>query len=144
VEALKIKTDRRTQFVDVTAQVERVVKASGVSSGICHVYVPHTTAAVTINEHADPDVAIDVEGVLDRLVPHTGPYRHGEGNSDSHAKAVLVGASQVIFVEGGKLALGRWQGIFFCEFDGPRERKMYVKVVEDGPSVARSGNWIRP
>lgn len=144
MEALKIKTDRRTQFVDVTAQVERVVKASGVSSGICHVYVPHTTAAVTINEHADPDVAIDVEGVLDRLVPHTGPYRHGEGNSDSHAKAVLVGASQVIFVEGGKLALGRWQGIFFCEFDGPRERKMYVKVVEDGPSVARSGNWIRP
>jgi secondary thiamine-phosphate synthase enzyme len=129
METLKIRTDRQTQFVDVTLQVERVVKASAVSSGVCYVYVPHTTAAVTINEHADPDVATDVEGVLDRLVPHSGPYRHSEGNSDSHAKAILVGASQVIFVEGGKLALGRWQGIFFCEFDGPRERKMHVKVV---------------
>jgi secondary thiamine-phosphate synthase enzyme len=131
METLRVKTDRRTQFVDVTREVERVVKASGVASGVCCVYVPHTTAAVTINEHADPDVASDLEGALDRLVPHSGPYRHSEGNSDSHAKALLVGASQVIFVEGGQLALGRWQGIFFCEFDGPRERKMYVKVVGD-------------
>jgi len=99
--------------------------------GVCYVYVPHTTAAVMINEHADPDVAKDVEGVFDRLVSRLGPYRHGEGNSDSHAKAVLVGASQVVFVEGGKLALGRWQGVFFCEFDGPRERRMVVKVTAD-------------
>jgi secondary thiamine-phosphate synthase enzyme len=129
MEALRVKTDRRTQLVDVTREVERAVAASGVASGVCHVYVPHTTAAVMINEHADPDVATDLEGVFDRLVPHKGPYRHSEGNSDSHAKAVMVGASQIIFVEGGKLALGTWQGVFFCEFDGPRERKMWVKVV---------------
>lgn len=105
------------------------MKASGVPSGVCYVYVPHTTAGVMINEHADPDVATDLEGVFDRLVPHAGPYRHAEGNTDSHAKAVMVGASQVIFVEERKLVLGRWQGIFFCEFDGPRERKMLVRVV---------------
>jgi secondary thiamine-phosphate synthase enzyme len=130
METVRVKTDRRTQLVDVTLEVERLVAASGVATGVCYVYVPHTTAAVMINEHADPDVATDLEGVFDRLVPHKGPYRHGEGNSDSHAKAVMVGASQVIFVERGKLALGTWQGVFFCEFDGPRERKMWVKVVK--------------
>jgi secondary thiamine-phosphate synthase enzyme len=131
METLRVKTERRTQLVDVTGLVERAVKASGVDSGICYVYVPHTTAGVAINEHADPDVATDLEGVFDRLVPHAGPYRHSEGNTDSHAKAVMAGASQVIFVEDGKLLLGRWQGIFFCEFDGPRERKVHVKVVRD-------------
>ena len=131
MQTLMVKTDRRTQLVDVTAQVQRAVMASGVATGICHVYVPHTTAAVTINECADPDVARDVEGALDRLVPKTGPYQHSEGNSDSHVKAVLVGCSQVVPIEGGKLALGRWQGIFFCEFDGPRERKLQVKVTGD-------------
>jgi secondary thiamine-phosphate synthase enzyme len=125
---LLVKTGRRTQLVDVTAAVERVVKEAGVASGVCYVYVPHTTAGVTINEHADPDVATDLEGVFDRLVPYSGPYRHGEGNADSHAKAVMVGASQVIFVKEGKLLLGRWQGIFLCEFDGPRERKIFVRV----------------
>ena len=128
---VKMKTKRRTQLVDVTAEVAKAVTASGVQTGVCYVYVPHTTAAVMINEHADPDVATDLEGVFDRLVPHDGPYRHSEGNSDSHAKAVMVGASQMIFVEAGGLVLGRWQGIFFCEFDGPRERRMHVKVVED-------------
>ena len=126
-----MKTDRRTQLVDVTSQVQKVVAASGVESGICYLYVPHTTAAITINEHADPDVARDVEGTLDRLIPKNGPYRHSEGNSDSHVKAVLVGASQSIFVEGGKLVLGRWQGILFCEFDGPRDRRLQVRVVRD-------------
>jgi secondary thiamine-phosphate synthase enzyme len=129
METVRVKTGRRTQLVDVTSEVERVVAESGVASGTCYVYVPHTTAAVTINEHADPDVAADLEGVFDRLVPHAGPYRHSEGNTDSHAKAVMVGASQVIFVERRKLALGTWQGVFFCEFDGPRERKMWVKGV---------------
>jgi secondary thiamine-phosphate synthase enzyme len=127
---LQVKTGRRTQFVDVTDEVKRVVAASGVVSGVCYVYVPHTTAGVTINEHFDPDVATDLEGVFDRLVPRAGAYRHAEGNSDSHAKAVLAGASQMIFVEEGKLALGQWQGVFFCEFDGPRQRKVWVKVVE--------------
>src|ERR1700704_1197857 len=110
METLRVKTDRRTQLVDVTTAVERVVKGSGVASGIC--YVPHTTAGVTINEHADPDVASDLEGVLDLLVPNKRPYRHVEGNSDSHAKTILTGTSQLIFVEHGRLVLGRWQGIF--------------------------------
>jgi|ERR1035438_9351377 secondary thiamine-phosphate synthase enzyme len=128
---LRVKTERRTQFVDVTPQVESLVAGAKIKSGVCHVYVPHTTAAVTINEHADPDVASDVEGFLDRLVPDRGPYKHREGNSDSHAKAILVGASQTIFIEDGKMSLGRWQGIFFCEFDGPRDRRIYVKIVAD-------------
>lgn len=130
METLRVKTGRRTQLLDVTGLVERAVKASGIASGVCYVYVPHTTAGVTINEHADPDVATDLEGVFDRLVPLSGAYRHTEGNSDSHAKATLVGSSQLVFVEDGKLALGRWQGIFLCEFDGPRERRVYVKVIE--------------
>jgi secondary thiamine-phosphate synthase enzyme len=131
MEIVRVKTKRRTQLVEVTAEVERLVAESGVMEGVCYVYVPHTTAAVTINEHADPDVASDLEGVFDRLVSHSGPYRHAEGNTDSHAKAVVVGASQVIFVERGRLALGTWQGVFFCEFDGPRERKMWVKILAD-------------
>ena len=129
MQTLSVKTDRRTQLVDVTAQVQRVVASSGVASETCHLYVPHTTAAITINECADPDVARDVEGALDRLIPVSGPYRHSEGNSDSHVKAILVGTSQIVFIERGKLTLGRWQGIFFCEFDGPRDRKLNVKVV---------------
>jgi secondary thiamine-phosphate synthase enzyme len=108
-----------------------VVASSAVAKGVCYLYVPHTTAAVTINENADPNVARDIEGALDRLVSASGTYRHSEGNSDSHIKAALVGASHIIFVEGGKLALGRWQGVFFCEFDGPRERKLQVKVLAE-------------
>jgi len=129
MQTLIVKTDRRTQLVDVTAQVQKMVASSGVATGVCYLYVPHTTAAITINECADPDVARDVEGALDRSIPTAGPYRHSEGNSDSHVKAVLMGASQVIHVEGGKLVLGRWQGVFFCEFDGPRERRLQVKVL---------------
>jgi secondary thiamine-phosphate synthase enzyme len=129
MQTLSVKTDRRTQLVDVTAQIQKAVSASNVADGVCYLYVPHTTAAITINECADPDVARDVEGAIDRLIPIAGPYRHSEGNSDSHVKAILVGASQTVFVHGGKLALGRWQGIFFCEFDGPRDRKLHVKVI---------------
>src|SRR5258708_11432203 len=131
MQTLSVKTDRRTQLVDVTALVQKAVASSGVVTGVCYLYVPRTTAAMTINECADPDVARDVEGALDRLVPVTGPYRHSEGNSDSHVKAVLVGANQTVHVEGGKLALGRWQGVFFCEFDGPRNRRLQVKVVAE-------------
>lgn len=125
----RLSTKSRTQLVDVTDQIERIVAASGVDDGICYVFVPHTTAAVTIQEHCDPDVATDVEGAFDRLVPSKGPYRHAEGNSDAHIKAILVGATATIFVEQGRLALGRWQGVFFCEFDGPRERSMHAKVI---------------
>jgi|SRR5277367_2216145 len=130
MKVLRVKTDRRTQLVDVTDQVRRAVEAAGVVSGLCYVFVPHTTAGVMINEHFDPDVATDLEGVFDSLAPRAGSYRHAEGNSDSHAKAALTGSSQMIFVEDGKLALGRWQGVFFCEFDGPRERTMWVRIVE--------------
>src|SRR5208282_3416041 len=108
MEVLRVRTERRTQLVDVTEMVLQVVAKAGVVSGVCYVFVPHTTAGVMINEHFDPDVAGDLEGVFDRLVPHAGPYRHAEG----------------------KLALGQWQGIFFCEFDGPRERKMWVKILK--------------
>src|SRR5215472_17578702 len=124
MQTIIVKTDRRTQLVDVTT--------AKISKGICYLYVPHTTAGIAINECADPDVARDIEGALDRLIPKTGPYRHSEGNSDSHVKSVLAGSSQIVFVEEGRLALGRWQGVFFCEFDGPRERKLIVKTQADG------------
>lgn len=131
IETLKLKTTRRTQLVNVTSQVQQAVEKARVTEGMCIVYVLHTTAAVTINECADPDVASDLEGAFDRLIPFEGPYRHEEGNSDSHMKSVLTGASQTIFVVGGQLQLGRWQGIFFCEFDGPRDRRLQVKVIPD-------------
>jgi secondary thiamine-phosphate synthase enzyme len=129
MQTLNVKTSKRTQLIDVTAAVQKAVTSSGVENGVCYVYVPHTTAAVMINECADPDVARDVEGALDRVIPADGAFRHAEGNSDSHIKSILVGASQMVFVENGKLVLGRWQGIFFCEFDGPRTRDLQVKVV---------------
>ena len=131
VQVLEIKTARRTQLVDITAEVEKLVAASGVVYGVCHLYVPHTTAGVTINEADDPDVARDIEATLDRLVPHGGSYRHAEGNADSHIKSTLTGVSQSVLIEEGRLALGRWQGIFFCEFDGPRHRQLRVKIVPD-------------
>jgi secondary thiamine-phosphate synthase enzyme len=131
MKTLRVKTNRRTQFVDITREVEQAVRESAVKSGICYVYVPHTTAGVAINEHADPDVASDVEGIFDRLIPHKGPYRHAEGNTDSHMKAILAGTSQTILIENGKLALGTWQGIFLCEFDGPRQRTVLIKIVSD-------------
>jgi len=126
---LFVKTDRRTQLLDVTTQVQKAVSAAKISKGICYLYVPHTTAGIAINECADPEVARDIEGAMDRLIPKAGSYRHSEGNSDSHIKAVLVGGSQIVFVEEGRLALGRWQGIFFCEFDGPRERRLHLKII---------------
>jgi secondary thiamine-phosphate synthase enzyme len=131
MKTLRIRTSKRTQFVDITDEVERAVHESGVTGGLCYLYVPHTTAGVAINEHADRDVAQDVEGIFDRLITHDGPYRHAEGNTDSHMKAILTGTGQTVFIENGKLALGTWQGIFLCEFDGPRQRTVFVKVVRD-------------
>ncbi len=128
---LEVKSTRRTELVDITAEVEKVVAASGVAHGICHLYVPHTTAGITVNESDDPDVARDIEAALDRLVPKNGAYKHWEGNADSHIKSALTGVSQTIHIEDGRLALGRWQGIFFCEFDGPRRRQVRVRVVPD-------------
>ncbi len=131
IETLHVKTSRRTQWVNITAEVGRCVAASGVSSGVCHVYCPHTTASITINEDYDPDVATDMEMAFDRMVPRDAGYRHAEGNSDSHIKATMVGSSQTAWIENGRLRLGRWQAIFFCEFDGPRSREVLVKIVRD-------------
>lgn len=128
---LTVPTSQRTEFVEITTKVQKMVTQAGVRHGVCHLFVPHTTAAVMINENADADVARDIGVALDRLVPLGGDYRHSEGNSDSHIKAALVGVSLSVFVEDGKLALGRWQGIFFCEFDGPRERQLQLKIVRD-------------
>jgi secondary thiamine-phosphate synthase enzyme len=128
---LTLQTERRTQLLEVTPAVERMVRDSGVTKGVCYVAVPHTTAGIIINENADPDVARDMEAALDRLVPKNAEYRHGEGNADSHVKASLVGSSVTIFISDSRLDLGRWQGIFFFEFDGPRRRQLRVKVVPD-------------
>ncbi len=131
IHSLKIRTSRRTELRNVTAEIEKLVSASGCKNGVCHLYVPHTTAGVMINEGYDPDVARDIEVTLDHLVPHTGDYRHSEGNSDSHIKLALVGSSETVWIENGRLALGRWQVIFFAEFDGPRTRELHVKIVSD-------------
>lgn len=125
---LSIKTARRVELVDITSDVMKVVRESGVESGLCHVFVPHTTAGVTINEGADPSVARDIEGFLSKIVPHGSAFTHAEGNSDSHIKTLMTGSSETIIVEGGKLVLGTWQAIYLCEYDGPRARKVLVKV----------------
>lgn len=125
---LQLHTQGRDQALDITAQVAEAVAASGVAEGWCTVYAPHTTAAVTINEAADPDVMADLLMALDRLAPWRGDYRHAEGNAAAHVKAVLVGASVRVPVAQGRLALGTWQGIFFMEFDGPRRRQARVAV----------------
>ena len=124
----EVKTTRRAQLVDITERVAAVVERAGKSDGTCHVYVPHTTAGVTINEGADPDVARDVESLLAEIVPKEAAFQHAEGNSDAHIKTVLVGPSCVAPVRGGKLALGTWQAIFLCEWDGPRTRRVEVGV----------------
>jgi secondary thiamine-phosphate synthase enzyme len=131
IETLYVKTSRRTEWVNITSEVSRCVAASGVSDGICQLYVPHTTAGVTINEGDDPDVARDMEVAFDRMVPRDAGYKHYEGNSDSHIKATLVGSSQSVWIEDGRLRLGRWQAIFFCEFDGPRNREVRLKIIPD-------------
>jgi len=126
---LTVKTGSRTEFVDITSEVKRVVATSDIPDGLCMIYVPHTTAAVTINESADPSVQGDMLSVLNTMVPWDAGYRHMEGNSAAHIKTTLVGTSELVAVEDHRLVLGTWQGIFFCEFDGPRTRKVHVKVI---------------
>ncbi len=124
----EVPTSSRAQMVDITAKVREAVRRAGISEGICVVYVPHTTAGVTVNENADPAVAADILEHLEKLVPR-GRYRHREGNADSHIKASMMGFSQMLPVESGDLALGTWQGVFLCEFDGPRRRRVRVEVI---------------
>lgn len=128
---LNVDTAEHTQMVDITGLIQKAVEESGVRTGICTVFVPHTTAAVTINENADPDVVRDFMAELNKIVPWEDGYRHLEGNSAAHLKASLIGFSQQVIIEKGKLALGTWQGIYFCEYDGPRSRSVYVKLTED-------------
>jgi secondary thiamine-phosphate synthase enzyme len=125
---IRISTTSRTELLDITGEVQKAVAESGVRDGICHVYVPHTTAGLTINENADPSVRQDILTELNKIVPIQDNYKHLEGNAAAHIKATLVGSSETILVEAGRLLLGTWQGIFFCEFDGPRSRRVIVKV----------------
>ena len=134
METCTIKSKKREAFIDITSQVQEIVAASGMRAGYCVLHVPHTTAAVTVNEGADPSVQSDILTYLAERVPHRGSYRHMEGNSDAHIKSTLVGVSQVLPVEDGKVVLGTWQSIFFCEFDGPRSRRFNVQLVRDGTS----------
>lgn len=124
---LTVKTSSKTELIDITAEVEKMIQAEGIDHGLCFLFVPHTTAAVTINEHADPSVKSDILMVLNKIVPWNEAYRHLEGNSPAHIKASMIGASEMIAVERGRLSLGTWQGVFFCEFDGPRSRKIHVR-----------------
>ena len=126
---IQVKTTTRNELVDITLSVERVVEESGVSEGICVLAVPHTTAAVTVNENADPSVKADIIAKLSELVPAGDRYQHLEGNADAHIKATIVGPSETLLVKGGHLSLGTWQGVFFCEFDGPRTRRLVIRVL---------------
>lgn len=131
MQIVTIETTERNQMIDITSMVQAKVKESGIKDGICYVFVPHTTAAVTINENADPDVVRDILNILSKLIPHKDDYRHIEGNSDAHVKAALMGNIATVIVNDGKLVLGTWQSLFFCEFDGPRRRTIVIKVMED-------------
>ena len=128
IESFEVRTRQRSEFVDITHLVQSVIQKSGVDEGTCIVFVPHTTAAVTINENADPDVIRDIDSHLSKVIPANGGFRHSEGNSDAHIKSSLLGHSELLLVKGGQAVLGTWQGVFFAEFDGPRTRSVHVRV----------------
>lgn len=130
MQSFDVRTSIQTEFIDITRSVQDAVKKMGANNGICIIFVPHTTAAVTINENADPSVVRDILMELNKIIPFKNHFQHMEGNSPAHIKSSLVGCSEIVLVESGKLVLGTWQGIFFCEFDGPRSRKVHVTVVE--------------
>lgn len=131
VRYINVKSRTRTEFIDITEKVQEVLKETGIVSGICHLYIPHTTAGITINEGADPSVQRDIQAMLNRLIPFEGDYHHREGNSSAHIKATFTGISQAVFIDEGRLVLGTWQSIFFCEYDGPRHRRVALKFVGD-------------
>ena len=130
LEKINVKTHKRNELVDVTDELQKIVSKSKIKNGYCIVYCPHTTAAVTINENADPSVKTDIVNTLNKLIPEGAGYSHAEGNADSHVKSTLVGCSELILIENGELVLGTWQGVMFAEFDGPRNRKLLVKISE--------------
>ena len=126
---ISLETHSRVEMIDITASVQKSIREEKIEKGICLVYTPHTSAAITINENADPDVPRDILAALDRAVPLSANYRHAEGNSAAHVKSSLVGASELVIIENGRLVLGTWQSIFFCEFDGPRSRKVLISII---------------
>ena len=131
IHSFRVSTSKKSELIDITRQVREIVEKSKVRSGLCIIYVPHTTAAVTLNENADPYVSQDILMGLDKVVPSHDRYLHSEGNSPAHIKSSLIGCSQTVLVESGELVLGTWQGIYFCEFDGPRNRTVHVRVASD-------------
>jgi secondary thiamine-phosphate synthase enzyme len=131
IRQLRVQTKSRTELVDITQGVQRLVAESGIRSGVCYVYVPHTTSGITVNENTDPNVGRDILKELNKVIPFDDQYSHNEGNSAAHIKSTLVGVSKAVMVEEGRLALGTWQAIFYCEFDGPRDRRVFVKVMKD-------------
>ncbi len=131
LETLSVRTTTRTELLELTTQVQELVRRSGVAEGLCHIFVPHTTAAVTINENTDPSVKADILMVLAKLISDQETYRHLEGNAPAHVKASVLGPQLTVLISGSRLLLGTWQGIFFCEFDGPRSRRVHVKILED-------------
>ena len=134
---MNIRTSKHTQMINITETVQKAVTESGVKEGICTVFIPHTTAAVTINENADPDVVRDFTMEINKIVPWEDGYQHMEGNSAAHLKASMIGFSEQIIIDDGRLVLGTWQGVYFCEFDGPRSRKLYLKTMEDAEMADR-------
>lgn len=126
---IMVKTQERIQLVDITDKLRSIIQKENIGDGILHVYCPHTTAAITVNENADPSVQRDIINSLSRLIPHQADYHHTEGNADAHIKASLIGSSQTLLIENNAVMLGTWQGVFFCEFDGPRTRKVWVKII---------------
>lgn len=131
VRYINVKSRTRTEFIDITDKVQEVLKETGIVSGVCFLFVPHTTAGITINEGADPSVQRDIQTLLNKLVPFEGDYHHREGNSSAHIKASVIGISQQVLIEEGRLVLGTWQSVFFCEFDGPRHRRVALKFISD-------------
>ena len=129
-QTFEVQTSAKTDLIDITRLVQEAVRKTKIMDGICTIFVPHTTAGITINENADPAVSRDILMMLNKIVPNQGPYQHLEGNSPAHIKASMTGFSQTVFVASGKLVLGTWQAIFFCEFDGPRSRKVHVNVMK--------------
>ena len=130
MDMIQVKTNSRAEFIDITSNISEIVQKRGIKEGVCYVYVPHTTAAITINENADPSVPKDIQNELNKIVPWDDHYTHMEGNAAAHIKSTIVGSSVYIPISDGKLALGTWQGIFFCEFDGPRHREIFVQTIK--------------
>jgi len=131
IKNITVRSKARSEFIDITSEIQKLIDEEGVKNGICYLFVPHTTAGITINEGADPSVQKDIQALLNRLVPQDLNYLHREGNADAHIKSTIVGVDKFVFIEDGRLVLGRWQAIYFCEFDGPRHRRVEVKIISN-------------